>query len=109
MLLESITISTINFVFAFCTLYEALTAGTYNLYGPFFIGLTVLDALLATYNVILERNGLKLALLSLVNRITYAFALEILRFYSLIDELIGLPMKWGVLERKGMNGLKINP
>lgn len=102
MMLETIFIPTTNFVFAMSTIVYALHFTDVALYGPFFIGLTLMDAILALYSIITENEIKMLFFLAILGRITYGFFLEILRFFSMLDEILSLPMKWGKLERKGM-------
>ena len=100
---ETMLIPTINFVFAMLTIFFALQFDIGNLYGPFFAGLTIVDATLALYSIITEREVKSLIFLAIIGRLTYGFMLEIIRFYSMEDELLNIPMKWGQLTRKGMN------
>ncbi len=102
MLAESIFIPIINFAFAMITLEHALVYGAQHLLGPFYASLTLLDIVLALYSVATEKQNLKLILLASINRITYGLALEILRFFCIVDELFKLPMNWGKLVRKGL-------
>lgn len=100
---ETFTIPILNFLFVFFFIQNAISAGNASILGPYFIQLTVLDMVLTTYSVFTEKALVKLVFLSLINRLTYGLSLEVLRFFSLIDELVGLPMNWGKLQRKGLN------
>lgn len=100
---ETFTIPIVNFLFVFLFIQNAIYAGNAAILGPYFIQLTVLDMVLTTYSVFTEKALPKLVFLSLINRLTYGLSLEVLRFFSLIDELVGLPMNWGKLQRKGLN------
>ncbi len=102
MTLESIVMPTINFTFAMITIETALLSDVYSLFGQFFAGLTVLDMILALYCVWAERENVILVALAAVNRVTYGLALEVLRFFAVIDEVFGIPMNWGKLVRKGL-------
>ena len=102
LVVESMLIPSINFVFATMTISFGLYYGQTNLYGPFFLGLILMDATIALYSVLFERQLFSMFFLSLVSRLTYGFSLEVMRFYSMIDEILGIPMKWGVLARKGL-------
>ena len=103
MFLETIVIPVINFTFVIITLEFALTYTTTELMGPFFIGLTLLDMTLILYSIIIERELGILFFLGLFNRLTYGLSLEVIRFFSIFDEIFRLPMKWGRLKRKGMD------
>lgn len=104
MMIETIIIPLINFTFAILTLEFALMYETTELMGPFFMGLIVMDMSLCLYSIIMEKEITKLFLISIVNRLTYGLSLEVIRFLAIIDEFFGIPMKWGILERKGMKG-----
>ena len=102
MVLETIAIPLINFVFAMITLQQALIHGTIEMLGGFFIGLTFLDVCLSLYSLMTEKERSFYLLLAAVNRVTYGFALEILRFFAIFDELFKIPMRWGKIKRTGM-------
>ncbi len=101
--LETMVIPTINFLFAMLTIIYALSYGSTSLYGPFFLGLILMDCAIALYSILIEKQIFSMFFLSIISRVTYGFSLEIMRFYSMIDELLKIPMKWGNLKRKGMN------
>jgi biofilm PGA synthesis N-glycosyltransferase PgaC len=101
-LVESIFIPIANFVFTFLSLEYALSHSSLDLCGEFFLQLMMLDVTLALFCVALENGSFKLLAASLLNRFTYGFAMEILRFFSIVDEVLGLPMSWAKLERKGL-------
>lgn len=103
MFVETIMIPLINFTFVIITLEFALTYSTAELMGPFFIGLTLLDLTLILYSIIIERELGSLFFLGIFNRLTYGLSLEVVRFFSIFDEIFRLPMKWGRLKRKGMD------
>jgi cellulose synthase/poly-beta-1,6-N-acetylglucosamine synthase-like glycosyltransferase len=103
MFMETVIIPLINFTFVLITLQFALTYSTTELMGPFFIGLTILDMTLILYSIIAEKELGSLLFLGILNRLTYGLSLEVIRFFSIIDEIFRLPMKWGNLVRKGMN------
>jgi biofilm PGA synthesis N-glycosyltransferase PgaC len=103
MFLETVIIPLINFTFVIVTLEFALTYTTTELMGPYFIGLTILDMTLIFYSIVFEKQLGSLFILGIINRLTYGLSLEVIRFFSIIDEILRLPMKWGTLVRKGMN------
>ncbi len=92
----------INFTFALITIEHALLTGVHAVFGQFFAGLTVLDMVLALYSVWAEKQNVLLVVLAALNRVTYGLALEVLRFFAVIDEIFGIPMNWGKLVRKGL-------
>ncbi len=104
MIIEAIAIPLINYVFAMGTIYYALIFGDHNLniLGPYFFGLVCLDVTLGFFATYTEGQATKITILTIMNRMTYGLALEIIRFFSFVDEILGVPMKWGTLNRKGL-------
>lgn len=99
---ETIVIPMANFLFGLLSIQYALMYGTTQLMGAHFLGLVELDLALSLYAISTERNIAGYFLLSIINRITYGFSLEIMRFFAIIDEMFQIPMRWGTIERKGM-------
>jgi len=106
MVVETIMIPTVNFSFALFSIQFALSHGAASVLGTYFIGLTLLDLALTLFSMVTEKKIEKFFLLSLINRLTYGFSLEIIRFFSIFDELFGIPMRWGDLKRKGLEVAK---
>ena len=101
MIIESIFIPICNFLFAFTALWFALERSS-SLYGQLFLQLIFLDIVLAVYCTVSEQSPFRLVAYSILNRFTYGFSLEIIRFFSIVDECIQIPMSWGKLVRKGL-------
>ena len=102
MLVESVFIPIINFSFTMLTVQYALTYGGTQMLGSYFLGLTLLDLSLTLFSMITERNIKPFFMLAILNRVTYGLFLETLRFFAIIDELLGIPMSWGQLKRTGL-------
>ena len=102
MIIETIVIPCANFIFAMFFIAHAASSGSLNILGPFFAQLTLLDVILTTYSSFFEPHLGNLVVLSLINRLTYGLAMEVLRFFSILDELVALPMNWNKLQRKGL-------
>lgn len=102
MFVETVIIPSSNCAFAMLTLTYALTHEVSGLFGPYFISLTALDMTVAIYSIIFERQALSLFILSVFNRFTYGFMLEVTRFFSILDEILKIPMKWGTIPRRGL-------
>lgn len=102
MLIESAFVPTCNYVFAIATLFVALSSPTLHVIGHYFSQLVILDLVIVIYCLLSEKFSFRLLILAFFNRFTYGLALETHRFFSMIDELLGLPMSWGKLKRKGL-------
>lgn len=102
MLVESIVIPTVNYLFVMVAIFMALKSESHIIIGYYFSQLVLLDLVIITYSLITENFSFRLLLLGFVNRFTYGLALEIQRFFAIFDELFELPMTWGKLERKGL-------
>lgn len=102
MAIECVFMPLINFCMAMFTIFYSLANAPMQFLGPFFLGLTILDFTVTLFAVVSEQGLYRLTLMAILNRVTFGFSMEILRFFSFIDELFGIPMKWGQLERKGL-------
>lgn len=102
MLVESIVIPTVNYLFVMVAIFMALKSESHIIVGYYFSQLVLLDLVIITYSLITENFSFRLLILGFVNRFTYGLALEIQRFFAIFDELFELPMTWGKLERKGL-------
>ena len=101
MTIESLFIPCCNFIFAFVALEYSLAFSS-DLFGQFFLQLMFLDVVLALYCAANDDHPFSLIGYSIINRFTYGFSLEMIRFFSIIDECIRIPMSWGKLVRKGL-------
>lgn len=63
--------------------------------------LTVLDLGAALYCVAMERESLRLIPYSIFYRLFFILAVDVCKLTCTIDELLGLRMSWGKLERSG--------
>lgn len=63
--------------------------------------LTILDLGAALYCVALERESLRLIPYSIFYRLFFVLAIDVCKLMGTVDELMGLNMTWGKLERSG--------
>lgn len=63
--------------------------------------LTILDLGAALYCVALEREALRLIPWSIFYRMFFVLAVDVCKLLGMLDELLGLRMSWGKLERSG--------
>lgn len=100
--IETVLIPIMNFILAMTAIEYAILRGDLQNLGYLFIQLTLLDLLLAIYSMISEKNGFSMVAISIINRLTYALGMEVLRFFATIEEIFALPMNWGKLKREGL-------
>jgi cellulose synthase/poly-beta-1,6-N-acetylglucosamine synthase-like glycosyltransferase len=101
---DSIVIPLVNYIFAMGTIFFILQVDNgVDVFGPFFLGLLILDVLLTLFSMFNHKRLFTLSFLSIVNRMTYGLSMEIVRFFAMIDELLRVPMKWGSLKRRGLS------
>jgi cellulose synthase/poly-beta-1,6-N-acetylglucosamine synthase-like glycosyltransferase len=67
----------------------------------FWAMLLLLDASTTLYCLALEERDLKLLLYAPVERMVYTMILDVCRILASVEELFGLQMSWGKLDRKG--------
>ncbi|MGY3804234.1 glycosyltransferase family 2 protein [Pigmentibacter ruber] len=103
MILESIFIPVANFGFGMFSIAYTLIHSSENFVGYFFFQLVILDIIVTLFCIVTEKRSYSLLFYSAINRITYSFSLEVVRFFSILDEFLKLPMNWAKLERKGMD------
>jgi poly-beta-1,6-N-acetyl-D-glucosamine synthase len=63
--------------------------------------LTLLDVVAAIYCVVLEDEDLSLLVYAPLFRIFYVLTLDVAKMLATVEELLGLEMTWGKLERQG--------
>lgn len=63
--------------------------------------LTLLDVIAATYCIIVEKEDASLVLYAPLFRIFYILVIDVSKVFATIEELRGLHMTWGKLEREG--------
>lgn len=103
MFLESVFIPVANFAFGMFSIAYTLISKSENFVGYFFFQLVILDIIVTLFCIVTEKRSYSLLLYSAINRVTYSFSLEVVRFFSILDEFLMLPMNWSKLERKGMD------
>ena len=103
MIIESVFIPIANFSFGIFSIAHTLINNSHNFVGYFFYQLVVLDMTVTLFCVVSERRSFNLIFYSAINRVTYGFSMEVVKFFSILDEFLQLPMTWSKLERKGMD------
>jgi len=79
----------------------ALHYGTTRLLVLWWLQLTMLDAIGALFSAAAEKEDLRLVPYSLVYRMSYILLIDICKVLATFEELAGVRMGWGKLERLG--------
>jgi biofilm PGA synthesis N-glycosyltransferase PgaC len=79
----------------------ALHYGTTRLLALWWLQLTMLDAIGALFSAAAEKEDLRLVPYSLVYRMSYILLIDICKVLATFEELLGVHMGWGKLERLG--------
>lgn len=101
MMFESVIWPAVNvFANAFLLLI-AVRYGTTRLLGLWWLQLTLLDAIGALFSAAAEKEDMRLVPYSLVYRMSYILLIDICKVLATFEELAGVRMGWGKLERLG--------
>jgi cellulose synthase/poly-beta-1,6-N-acetylglucosamine synthase-like glycosyltransferase len=79
----------------------AVNYGTTRLLALWWLQLTMLDAIGALFSAAAEKEDLRLVPYSLVYRMSYILLIDICKVLATFEELLGVRMGWGKLERLG--------
>ena len=101
MTVETLLLPVLNTLIAAGTIIYSIFTADMSLFSLWLIQLTALDIAATLFCMSDLRWSLRLALLSLVNRFTYAFALDISRIFASAEEFFKIRMNWGKLQRSG--------
>jgi poly-beta-1,6-N-acetyl-D-glucosamine synthase len=78
-----------------------LWAGVGSLVVLWWAQLTVLDIVAAMFCVSLEQEDLKLTWYAALYRLFFIPLIDVIKLFASLDELLGVGMGWGKLERLG--------
>jgi poly-beta-1,6-N-acetyl-D-glucosamine synthase len=78
-----------------------LASGTNEYIGVWWLQLLVLDASIALFCVVVERERWSLVAAAPLSRVFYQVILDVLRIFATIEEFMGVKMGWGKLKRLG--------
>ncbi len=82
-------------------LLVAVRYGTTRLLALWWLQLTLLDAIGALFSAAAEQEDLRLVPCSLVYRMSYILLIDICKVLATFEEIAGVRMGWGKLERLG--------
>ena len=101
MMFEAIIWPAMNVLANAFLLLIAVRFGTTRLLALWWLQLTLLDAIGALFSVAAEKEDLRLVPYSLVYRMSYILLIDICKVLATFEELAGVRMGWGKLERLG--------
>jgi biofilm PGA synthesis N-glycosyltransferase PgaC len=101
MMFEAIIWPAMNVLANAFLLLIAVQFGTTRLLALWWLQLTLLDAIGALFSVAAEKEDLRLVPYSLVYRMSYILLIDICKVLATFEELAGVRMGWGKLERLG--------
>ena len=98
---ETLVLPTLNLAVAALTLIYQIASADLSLFSLWLVQLTILDMSVVVMTLWDTRWPIRLLLYSVINRFTYAFFQDIVKLFSLFEEVVGIRMNWGKLERVG--------
>jgi biofilm PGA synthesis N-glycosyltransferase PgaC len=101
MMFEAIIWPAMNVLANAFLLLIAVRFGTTRLLALWWLQLTLLDAIGALFSAAAEKEDLRLVPYSLVYRMSYILLIDICKVLATFEELAGVRMGWGKLERLG--------
>jgi len=102
MLVEAVLLPVMNLLVSFAALLYIGLAADFSALSLWLAQLTLLDLSVMTFVLADLRWPTSLVLQAVVSRFTYAFFLEIVKALSSVEELLGIRMSWGKLDRLGL-------
>lgn len=82
-------------------IYMGLTHGVILLLLYWWLQLTLLDVIAATFCVVMEREDISMVAYAPFFRIFYVLFIDVVKVFANLEEFLGLKMSWGKLERQG--------
>jgi poly-beta-1,6-N-acetyl-D-glucosamine synthase len=101
MIFESVVWPIMNIFGNIFFLFVAFWYGAVNLLILWWIILTFLDVIAALHCVSMEEEELELVVYSVLYRVFFILAIDVTKLLSTFEEIIGVKMTWGSIERKG--------
>jgi len=101
-LTESLLLPTLNIFVALLTLIYQIYTRDLSLFSMWLVQLTLLDLSIVLVTLWDTRWPMKLIAYAVFNRFTYSFFLDIIKIFSLAEEIVGIRMDWGKLDRVGV-------
>ena len=101
MALESFFLPVTNLSIATLSLFYQILSGDYSLLSLWLVVLVLLDLSVLLVALVDPRWPLRLIGYSIINRFTYSFFQDVIKILCSVEEVVGIRMTWGKLERTG--------
>jgi poly-beta-1,6 N-acetyl-D-glucosamine synthase len=101
MLFENVFWPVTNVISNLVFIYIGLNYGVILFLLYWWLQLTMLDVIAATYCIVLEREDISMVAYAPFFRVFYVLLIDVVKVLANLEELIGLQMTWGKLEREG--------
>lgn len=101
MLFENIIWPVTNVVSNLVFIYIGLNYGVILFLLYWWVQLTLLDVIAATYCIVLEKEDMSMIGYAPLFRVFYILTIDVIKVLANLEELLGIPMTWGKLEREG--------
>jgi poly-beta-1,6 N-acetyl-D-glucosamine synthase len=101
MTFESVVWPVANVIANLFLVWIAVHYGVSRLLVLWWLQLTLLDMVGALFSVAMEREDFRLVPLAVLYRVSYILLIDVAKCLATLEELLGVPMVWGKLERMG--------
>jgi biofilm PGA synthesis N-glycosyltransferase PgaC len=101
MLFENMIWPLTNVISNLVFIYLGINYGVLLLFLYWWIQLTVLDVIAAIYAAVLEKEDVSIVLYAPLFRIYYILLIDVAKVLANFEELFGIKMSWGKIERQG--------
>jgi cellulose synthase/poly-beta-1,6-N-acetylglucosamine synthase-like glycosyltransferase len=102
MLVESLLLPVVNVSITALSIAYQIWSADFSLFSLWLVQLTMLEISVVVVTLSDLRWSAGLLLYAAVNRFTYSFFLDIIKILASLDDLLGLRMSWGKLDRIGV-------
>ena len=102
MFFEAVILPVVNIVIGVCSIFYILYAMDFTVASMWLVQLTLMDLAVVMMTLWDTRWSMRLLFYALFNRFTYAFFQDLIKVFSLLEEVVGIRMTWGKLDRVGV-------
>jgi hypothetical protein len=101
--LESMALPILNVLIAILSLIYQMVNADFSLLSLWLVVLLALDMAVVLITLVDSRWPMKLIWYAILNRFTYSFFQDLIKIMSSAEEVFGVTMNWGKLDRIGVN------